>query len=372
MAEIGDRIRKARIARSVSQTELARRADISRQALGAIESGTYQPNVGVALKLARELGETVESLFGARAFDRIDAVLSGRGAARSAKPGTHVALGRIGSRVVAIPCSAAQRALAPAGGIVERLAGARAEVESFRSAAEIDSTLFVAGCDPAVSILADWIGRHHAPVSIAAFGRGSSQALESLAAGQVHVAGAHIRDPKTGEYNLGPARRALGHRRTVLVSFARWELGLATAPRNPRGIRGFQDLARPKLRIVNREKGAGARAALDEAIRELQIDATAIAGYDHEAAGHLEVAEAIAAGRADVGVTIRVAAEAYGLGFVPVREERYDLAIPEREMASTPVRAMMESLGSARFAREVAGLCGYDTSAMGDIVARIA
>ena len=371
MAKAGNRIRAARIARQVSQAELARRAAISRQALGAIESGVYQPSVAVALKLARELGDTVESLFGELPFEHVDATVGSSAEASGAKPGTRVALARIGGRVVAVPYFAGHRTLAPAAGSIERMSGSRATVESFRSPAEINSTLMIAGCDPAVSILSDWISRHHAPVSVVSFGRGSKQSLDALGAGQVHVAGAHLRHRKTGEYNLDAARRALGHRRTVLISFARWELGLATAHGNPHRIRGFDDLKRGDLTMVNRERGAGARNALDEAMRELHIDTKRIAGYEVEVPGHLEVAEAIAAGRADVGVTIRVAADAYALGFVPIREERYDLAIPEREMSSTPVRAMMESLTSARFAREVAGLCGYDTSSMGKVVAHL-
>jgi molybdate-binding protein/DNA-binding XRE family transcriptional regulator len=371
IADAANRIRNSRNARRISQAELARRASISRQALGAIEAGAYQPSVSVALKLARELGDTVESLFGEAPFEHIEAVMGSAAQAAAPKPGTKVALGRIGGRVVAVPHFAAHRVLAPAAGTIERLNGTRASVDCFRSAAEIDATLMIAGCDPAVSILADWISRHHAPVSVVSLGRGSKQALDALGAGQVHVAGAHLRHRKTGEYNLDAARSVLGRRRTALVSFARWELGLATAPGNPHKIRGFDDLTRRGLRLVNRERGSGARGALDEAIHDLGFDVKTIAGYQVEVEGHLEVAESIAAGRADLGVTIRVAADAYDLGFVPMREERYDLAIAEREMSSTPVRAMMESLTSARFAREIASLCRYDTSSMGKVVAHL-
>ena len=116
MADVGNRIRSARSARKMSQTELARRAAISRQALSAIESGVYQPSVSVALKLARELGDTVESLFAELPFERIDAAVA-PGAESAA--GTRVALGRVRGRIVAVPYFAAPRALAPQRGSLQ-------------------------------------------------------------------------------------------------------------------------------------------------------------------------------------------------------------------------------------------------------------
>ena len=130
MADVGNRIRTARTAHQISQTELARRAAISRQALSAIESGLYQPSVSVALKLARELGDTVESLFAELPFERIEAVVA-PGAESAA--GTRVALGRVRGRVVAVPYFAAPRALAPAAGTIERTHGRRAAVEDRKS-----------------------------------------------------------------------------------------------------------------------------------------------------------------------------------------------------------------------------------------------
>jgi putative molybdopterin biosynthesis protein len=125
------------------------------------------------------------------------------------------------------------------------------------------------------------------------------------------------------------------------------------------------------MRIANRELGSGARAALDEAIAELGIRANAIEGYGREFAGHLDVAAAIATGLADFGVTIRVAADVYGLGFVPIREERYDLVILKRDLDSLPVKAMLDALNSRSLAREVAQLCAYDTSQMGAVIAHL-
>jgi len=145
-------LRRLRIARGLSQSTLARQAGISRQALSAIESGTYQPGVVVALKLAHELGETVEGLFGKEEaqLERLAASWAGtRGPARASAAGMQrVALARVGGRLVAVPQAAAALRLAPAGGMLERATQSRAEVAALHSREEIEATLLVAGCDP--------------------------------------------------------------------------------------------------------------------------------------------------------------------------------------------------------------------------------
>jgi putative molybdopterin biosynthesis protein len=217
-------------------------------------------------------------------------------------------------------------------------------------------------------MLVDWLARRRSPVRAVALPCSSREALRALVDGRAHVAGVHLRDHKSGEYNLAPIRRALGKRRSTIVNFARWELGLATAPGNPLAIRGFADLARPGLRIVNREDGSGARAALDQALGDLGIQPQSVAGHQFEAGGHLEVAAAIAAGQADAGVTIRLGADAYGLHFIPHRDERYDLVFIDREAESMPIKAMLDALNTRRFAREIGQLCGYDTAEMGQVI----
>jgi putative molybdopterin biosynthesis protein len=373
MASTGETLRRARESRGLTQLELARRAGISRQALGALEAGVYQPGVTVAIALARELGDSVEGLFGGEApgeCNRINAAWAGDD---SAVPGTaapSVALARVGGKVVAVPYPAARLTLAPPAGIVERRGRGHARIATYRSAIEIDSTLLIAGCDPAAAVMADWFTRHRSPVSIVALPCSSSRALAALIEGRAHAAGVHLKDPGSDGYNLAPARAALGARPAIVVSFARWELGLATASGTSHGIRGIADLARPGIRLVNREVGAGARAFLDEALAELGIDAKTVEGYGFEVAGHLEVAAAIASGLADAGVTIRLAADAYGLPFIPIREECYDLVILTRDLETAPVKAMLDTLNSRRFALEVSQLCAYDTKQMGNVSAR--
>ncbi len=374
MANNGEILRRAREARGLTQLELARRAGISRQALGAIESGTYQPGVAVAIALARELRQSVERLFGdadQAGSNRIEVPWSRDDS--TGRPGvpTRVALARVGGKVVAVAQSAAHLTMPIAVGMLERGQRDRAQVDTFRTQEEIDSTLLIAGCDPAVTMLADWLVRHRAPVSAIALHCSSSRALATLVEGRTHAAGVHLKDPNSDEYNLALTRTALGHRPATIVGFARWELGLATALGNRLGIRGVADLARNGVRLVNREVGAGARSFLDEALGESGIDPARIDGYDCEAAGHLEVAAAIAAGHANVGVTIRLAADSYGLPFVPIREERYDLVILERDLQAPPVGAMLDALNSQRFAREVSQFCAYDTSQMGRTIAHI-
>jgi putative molybdopterin biosynthesis protein len=375
----GETVRRARLARGLTQDELARRAGLSRQALGAIESGVYQPGVGAALALARELGHSVEALFGAPAepahleaewIEGPDA--PARAPHGTAAPGRRaVALARVGGRLVALAQPPPGMRLTPAAGVLEHAKGRHARVAAFRTQQEIDATLLVAGCDPAVTILADWMGRHRPATTLAPITSSSQAALAALLEGRVHAAGVHLCDRKGGEYNLAAVREKLKRRRAMMVNFARWELGLGVARGNPLELRSIADLARPGVRIANREAGSGARLVLDQALAELKIAPRQIAGYERELSGHLEVAAAIAAGEAEAGLTLRVAAEAWRLGFVPVREERYDLVILERETDSPPVRAMLDAFNSGSFANEVSRLCAYDTTQMGQVIARL-
>jgi putative molybdopterin biosynthesis protein len=365
-------LRQRRAAQGISQVELARRAGISRQALGAIEAGLYQPSVGVALSLARELGESVENLFGGndqQDCKRIEASWPAPTLTANLALPCRVALARVAGRIIALPQPVARLWLSPVAGTVARAGRRQAAVSTYWSQAEIDSALVIAGCDPAVALLAEWFARQRSSVTAVTQRCSSSKALAALVDGSAHVAGVHLRDRSSGEYNFNPVREAVGHRRALLINFARWELGLAAAAGNPLELRGLADLARPQLRIVNRESGSGARAALDEGLRELGLEGERLHGYHRELPGHLEVAAAIGGGEADTGITIRLAAEASGLAFIPLREERYDLVVFESECDHAPVKAMLEALNCGRFAREVNQLCAYATDQMGKVLA---
>ncbi|MEZ4432065.1 MAG: substrate-binding domain-containing protein [bacterium] len=194
----------------------------------------------------------------------------------------------------------------------------------------------------------------------------STAALRALARRETHVAGVHLVDARTGEHNVADVRRLAGSAPVVLVTLARWEAGLVVAAGNPRAI-GPESLARPGLRQVAREVGSGARRLLDATLAAV---GAALPADALRAAGHLEVAHAIALGAADVGVASRDAAVAHGLGFVPLAEERYDLVIPRAALADARIERLVDLLTTAPLRRELAAL-GYDVRPAGDRVAAI-
>ena len=201
----GDVIRTRRRALNLTQIELARRTGLSRQALGAIEAGLYQPGIGPALRIARELGDTVENLFGGedeREGRHLDVHWHGDiSGARSGRR-SRASLGRVGGRIVAVPQSAAGLSLSPAAGLVSRRRGSRAEIVTYNSPDEVEAALLIAGCDPSVTLLAEWMTRHHSPARLVPIPCSSSYALDTLVKGCAHAAGVHLRDTKTEDYNL--------------------------------------------------------------------------------------------------------------------------------------------------------------------------
>ena len=184
MASNDNAVARARMARDLTQTELARRAGISRQALGAIESGAYHPGVAIAIRLARELGSSVESLFGEvddETATLVDASWLDDKPHRAAAAQSRVVLARVRGKVVAVPQPAARLMLAPAAGLIQRAPRRhRVDVCTFRLPNEIDSTILMSGCDPAVAILADWLARRQSPVNAVAMPCSSQRALRDL------------------------------------------------------------------------------------------------------------------------------------------------------------------------------------------------
>jgi molybdate-binding protein/transcriptional regulator with XRE-family HTH domain len=367
-------LRAARLQRGLSQAELAVRAGVTRQAISAIESGKAAPTMSVALRLARALGRRVDDLF--RLVDELPGVSAELLDDGSVTDGerVRVQVANVGGRLIARPLTGAAGvvlSLPRANGIARARGQGEpsgvVRVELFVEPSGLENTVVAVGCDPAMSLLVEHLKRRHPLMDLVAQGGNSLQALEAVARGEAHLAGTHLLDPETGEYNLPFARRLLGED-ARLVTFAVWEQGLMLAPGNPAGIQQVGDLARPGIRIANRETGSGARALLDAEIRRAGLRPAQVAGYAAVVRSHLAAAESVAAGLADAAIGVRAAAQALGLAFVPVARERYDLAIPAQFFDLGPVQALLETLTSPLFRLEVEALGGYDVAPMGTLV----
>jgi putative molybdopterin biosynthesis protein len=375
-AATGARLRLARQARGFSQQQLAGMADVSRQAVSAVESGHSDPSLRVALALAQALGMTVEELFGpgeaARPVPAIPVAPLAGGQQR-------VVLAPVGDQFVALPLrmdTAAGMGFIPAGGLTVPAGvaaapaaapppdGAHAAPDTIavRPIGPPRPTFVVAGCDPALPLLATPLSLLDPPVAFAWWPCGSAEALRLAAAGLVHAAGVHLRDA-SGGYNTAAAGDLPGG--AEVVGFTAWREGLVIRPELAATVTGLDVLARRGLRLVNREPGAEARRVLDRERARFGLDPAELPGYDTRAAGHLQVASAVAAGLADAGVASEPAAHAYGLGFVPLADERFDLVLPGQHLGSREVLGLQRVLSSPWLLAQLASLPGYDPAACG-------
>ena len=381
----------ARQTRGFSQQQLAGMAGVSRQAVSAVESGHSDPSLRVALALAQALGMSVEELFGpGEPTAPVTAVsvasLGGRGAGErpgaERAGGVRVMLAPVGDRFVALPLrgdTGVGLGFLPAGGLAARAARIASPIAppvapsggqpiaspdafeeiAVRPIGPPRPTVVVAGCDPALPLLATPLSLLDPPVALAWWPCGSGEALRLARAGLVHAAGIHT---QTGNGADGAGLPAGAE----IVGFTAWREGLAVRPDLRAVVTGLDAIARGRLRIVNREPGAEARRLLDRERARLRLDPADLIGYDAEAAGHLQVASAVAAGLADAGVASEPAARAYGLAFVPLAHERFNLVIPAEHTASREAQALLRVLASPWLLAQLASIPGYDAATCGE------
>jgi putative molybdopterin biosynthesis protein len=287
-----------------------------------------------------------------------------------------VRLGRVGESLVASPLprgAGVLTSLVRADGLLVvpadvegHHAGEQVEVSLLRGLEQIERTIVAIGSHDLILDLAASELRSIDPnVTLASGNVGSMGGLIALRDGLCHVAGSHLLDPQTGEYTLPYIDRLLEERSIAVVRLVHREQGLIVAPGNPLELRGVADLARPGLRYVNRQRGAGTRVLLDYELAAEEIDPTAILGYAREEPTHLAVAAAIAGDRADCGIGVRAAARAFDLEFVPVTHEPYDLVLDAGMLQSELLAPLWRLLDTAEFRASVEQLGGYDTAEMG-------
>jgi putative molybdopterin biosynthesis protein len=370
---VRNRLAEIRKSRGVSASDLARRVSVSRQTVYAIEAGTYVPNTEVALHLSRELEVPVEDLFSLSAESEESPESLAADVLSAAAPAKDqpVRICQVGSRWVGIPVSASPYYLPEADGIV-KLAGrarGRSDLAIFpREEPGAQKRLVLAGCDPATGLLARMVEKISG-VEIVSAAASSKLALSWLSEGRVHIAGSHLEDPHTGEFNLPFIRKVFPAGDFTVVTFARWEEGLVVALGNPKEIRKVEDLARKNVRFVNREPGSGSRALLDKCLAKAGIDAHRIRGYERVAYGHLAAAYCVVSREADVCMATRSAARTFGLDFIPLHSERYDLVMRKGTTTLPAAKAFLDVLQRATLRRKLEVLAGYDTSDTGALVA---
>ena len=289
-----------------------------------------------------------------------------------------VRLGSVGGDLVATPLPRgagvltslvrADGLLVVPAGVEGHHAGSTVSVELLRGLDEIARTIVAIGSHDLVLDLAASALRADDPlVTLASSNVGSLGGLVALRDGLCHIAGSHLLDTASGEYTLPYVDRVFGPSApdVAVVRLVHREQGLMVAPGNPLRLGGIEDLTRPGVRYVNRQRGAGTRVLLDHRLAELGIPPDAISGYAREEPTHLAVAAAIAAGRGDAGLGITAAARAFGLDLVPVTWEPYDLVVTPGALGSPLLKPLWALLHSDQFQAAVTGLGGYSAKEMG-------
>ena len=291
-----------------------------------------------------------------------------------------VKLGKVGDTMIATPVSRGAgilMSLVRADGFVRIPAmsegfgtGSEVRVELIRKRDEIENTVVCIGShDNALDLLANALKKNYPRFCLSSAHVGSMGGLIALKKGEAHMAGTHLLDENTGEYNISFIRRLLGDIPVVLINLVYRQQGLMVIKGNPKKIVSFEDLLRDDIVFINRQSGSGTRLLTDKHLREHNMTSANIKGYDREEYTHMGVASAILTGIADTGMGILAAAQALGLDFIPLARERYDLAVLREYIDTAPVAAVLQIIrtdGDFRIA--VKNLGGYDITDMGTML----
>jgi putative molybdopterin biosynthesis protein len=328
--------------------------------LFAMQGKSLPPAATIEAKLSRQTASTL----GAEEFLRVK-------------------LGSVSGNLIATPVArgaGALMSLVRADGIIRipaesegLAAGSSVRVELLRSSHEIANTIVCIGShDNALDILANVLKKRHPELSLSSAHVGSLGGLLALARGEAHLAGTHLLNESTGEYNVSYIRKHCGGRKIVLVNLVHRTQGFVVPKGNPKTIHGFADLRRDDVVFVNRQAGAGTRLLTDLFLKRTGIDPNDVKGYHHEEFTHMAVAAAVASGAADTGLAVLSAAVALGLDFVPVAQERYDLAILEEYYDTPMLQALLAIIrGDEEFRSHLTRMGGYNLSETGRVMATL-
>jgi putative molybdopterin biosynthesis protein len=291
-----------------------------------------------------------------------------------------VVVGRVGNKILAAPLSRGAgviTSLVRADGIAvlprgtQGLpAGENIKVNLFRPVTDLENVIFAVGShDLTLDIMAQYLAPCDRRLTSANVG--SLGGLIALSRNEAHLAGSHLLDPDSGEYNVSYVEKYLPRRKVKIVNLVGRQQGLLVQKDNPKRIDSLEDLIRSDVKYVNRQRGAGTRVLLDYYLDRLGIAIDDISGYQQEEFSHLSVAAAVSSKRADCGLGIAAAAGALGLDFIPLYKERYDLIIPAEFFSDNLLSPLLELLVTSEFQQAVLSLPGYDVTYTGSIIAEL-
>jgi putative molybdopterin biosynthesis protein len=243
-------------------------------------------------------------------------------------------------------------------------------VTLLRDEEDIKNTIVCIGShDNTLDILSNWIKKRFPHYCLSSAHVGSMGGLMAIKKGEAHIAGTHLLDEKSGEYNITYIKKVLPEKEVILINLVYRLQGLLVKKGNPKKIKGFEDLLREDVYFINRQYGSGTRLLLDKHLKELNVNPFMIKGYEKEEYTHMAVASAVLTGQADTGLAVYSSAKALGLDFIPVAEERYDLVIPKEFLTDKKIEALLDILREDKeFRTEVESLGGYDTRDMGKVI----
>lgn len=247
-------------------------------------------------------------------------------------------------------------------------AGSEVEVSLFGNNKSGNNLLAVGSHDLALDLLGVHL-RRKMERTLSCANVGSMGGIMAIRSGEAHIAGIHMLDEQTGQYNASFVKKYLPQANWQLVHLGMREQGLMVAPGNPKKILELADLIRPDVIFVNRQRGSGTRMLLDYQLKKLGLDSRNIKGYEKEVGTHMAVGATVIGKAADVGLGIRAAARALGLDFIPVADEQYDLIL-NFAAEDKQAEVIIEILKSADFRRDVEALGGYDLTSAGNLIAK--